>query len=57
VFHSLTPQPHLRKCFDALFKLEFGKEAGSVDIHAMVSPDSETVQFAKTLKVRCRLWL
>ncbi len=57
MFHSLTPQPHLRKCFDALFKLEFGKEAGSVDIHAMVSPDSETVQFAKTLKVRCRLWL
>ncbi len=45
-------QPHLRKCFDALFKLEFGKEAGSVDILAMISPENESVQFFKMLKVQ-----
>ena len=45
-------QPHLRKCFDALVKLEFGKEAGSVDIMAMISPENEVVQFTKVLKVR-----
>ena len=44
-------QPHLRKCFDALFKLEFGKEPGSVDVLAMISPENEFVQFAKPLKV------
>ena len=30
-------QPHLRKCFDNLVKLEFGSEDGSADISAMYS--------------------
>lgn len=45
-------QPHLRKCFDALNRLEFGKEAGSVDIHAMLSPEGERVQLPKNLNAR-----
>jgi dynein heavy chain len=45
-------QPHLRKCFDALVKLEFGKEAGSTDIFAMHSPENERVDFVKPLKAR-----
>lgn len=45
-------QPHLRKCFDALTKLEFGKEPGSVDIAAMLSPENERVELTKNLKAR-----
>ena len=45
-------QPHLRKCFDALTKLEFGKETGSVDIAAMLSPEGERIELTKNLKAR-----
>jgi dynein heavy chain len=45
-------QPHLRKCFDALTKLEFGKEPGSVDILAMLSPEAERIQLPKNLNAR-----
>jgi len=45
-------QPHLRKCFDALTRLEFGKETGSVDILAMLSPEGERVQLPKNLNAR-----
>ena len=45
-------QPHLRKCFDALTLLEFGKEPGSVDILAMISPERERVELTKNLKAR-----
>ncbi|RYY36796.1 hypothetical protein EON62_01520, partial [archaeon] len=45
-------QPHLRKCFDALVRLEFGKEAGSVDILAMTSPEGERVALPKNLNAR-----
>lgn len=60
-------QPHLRKCFDAIARLEFAIKApeetdtslrrqssGSVlttDINAMVSPEGERVQLGKGLKV------
>lgn len=51
-------QPHLRKCFDAIAKLEFGKGAGGVlegedsdklssDIVAMISPEGERVPLTK----------
>jgi dynein heavy chain, axonemal len=45
-------QPHLRKCFDAIVKLEFGKEAGSVDVLAMLSPENERIELTKNLKAR-----
>ncbi|XP_055843876.1 dynein axonemal heavy chain 6 [Episyrphus balteatus] len=53
-------QPHLRKCFDAISKLEFGqKESGdggkmiaTNDIVAMLSPEGEKLLFGKGLKAR-----
>eukprot|EP00605_Chrysophyceae_sp_TOSAG23-4_P002255 GSChrysophyteH1.ASY1.ANO1.2499.1 assembled CDS len=45
-------QPHLRKCFDNLIKLEFGAEEGSVDLHAMFSGEGERVGLGKNLKAR-----
>ena len=45
-------QPHLRKCFDALNKLEFGSEPGSVDIVAMFSGEGERIALPKSLKAR-----
>eukprot|EP01034_Spumella_vulgaris_P027167 gene27167-33850_t len=45
-------QPHLRKCFDNLVKLEFGSEPGSIDILAMFSSENERVSLGKNLKAR-----
>ena len=45
-------QPHLRKCFDNLIKLEFGAEEGSVDLLAMFSSEGEKVGLGKNLKAR-----
>ncbi|XP_034255936.1 dynein heavy chain 6, axonemal isoform X2 [Thrips palmi] len=56
-------QPHLRKCFDAVAKLEFGKGVGGIlegedsdklssDIVAMISPEGERVPLTKGLKAR-----
>ena len=45
-------QPHLRKCFDNLIKLEFGAEEGSVDLLAMISGENERVPLGKNLKAR-----
>jgi len=45
-------QPHLRKCFDNLVKIEFGPEEGSVDILAMFSGENEKVSLGKNLKAR-----
>lgn len=53
-------QPHLRKCFDAIAKIEFGMKDGEKkgekvqtnDIIAMVSPEGEKVQFNRGLKAR-----
>jgi len=45
-------QPHMRKCFDNLVKLEFGDEPGSMDIHAMFSGEGERVALGKNLKAR-----
>lgn len=53
-------QPHLRKCFDAIQRLEFGSDARPTnDIHAMISPEGERVAFAKGLKARgnVEVWL
>jgi dynein heavy chain len=45
-------QPHLRKCFDCLIKLDFGNAPGSVDILAMMSGEGERVALGKNLKAR-----
>ena len=45
-------QPHLRKCFDAIVKLEFGSQVQSIDIKAMLSPEGERVGLGKNLKAR-----
>ncbi|KAG8454285.1 hypothetical protein GDO86_000797 [Hymenochirus boettgeri] len=53
-------QPHLRKCFDAIAKLEFAISPGegeqevifTNDILAMLSPEGESVNLGKGLKAR-----
>ncbi|XP_030566728.1 dynein heavy chain 6, axonemal [Drosophila novamexicana] len=52
-------QPHLRKCFDAIYRLEFGQKEGgdgkmipTNDIIAFLSPEGEKLQFGKGLKAR-----
>ena len=45
-------QPHLRKCFDNLVKLEFSADEGSSDILAMFSGENEKVGLGKNLKAR-----
>ena len=45
-------QPHLRKCFDNLVKLEFGADPTSIDILAMFSSENEKVSLGKNLKAR-----
>lgn len=46
-------QPHLRKCFDAISKLEFGvvstkdEQQLTSDIIAMLSPEGERVPLGK----------
>lgn len=45
-------QPHLRKCFDNLVRLEFGPEEGSIDILAMLSAENERVPLGRSLFAR-----
>ena len=46
-------QPHLKKCFDNIYALDFGSDPKSVDIYAMESQEGEKVSFAgKVLKAR-----
>jgi hypothetical protein len=50
-------QPHLRKCFDNLDKLEFGGEETSVDIFAMFSSEGERVLLGNwSLNIICCLF-
>jgi dynein heavy chain len=59
--NPLAVQPHLRKCFDSIQKLEFGtapaadQAAGQTftnDILAMLSPEGERVPLQKLVKAR-----
>jgi hypothetical protein len=45
-------QPHMRKCFDNLVRLDFGEDPASVDIQAMFSGEGERVALGKNLKAR-----
>ena len=46
-------QPHLKKCFDNIYSLDFGSDPKSVDIFAMESQEGEKVSFGgKVLKAR-----
>ncbi|KAF1334344.1 Dynein heavy chain, partial [Globisporangium splendens] len=45
-------QPHLRKCFENLVKLDFGDVPGSVDMIAMMSSENERAPLGKNLKAR-----
>jgi dynein heavy chain len=45
-------QPHLRKCFDNLVRLDFGDQPGSSDILAMMSGEGEKVPLGRNLKAR-----
>eukprot|EP00741_Cyanophora_paradoxa_P000409 tig00000404_g400.t1 len=52
-------QPHLRKCFDNIYKLDFGDDPKSIDIFHMLSGEGEKVQLGKNLKARGNIedWL
>jgi len=59
--NPLAVQPHLRKCFDAIAKLEFGIAEGSgedggavqytTDILSMISPENEKVGLGELLNL------
>lgn len=52
-------QPHLRKCFDNILKIEFGKGKNSTDILGMWSAELEYVEFSKVVKAEgaVEFWL
>lgn len=52
-------QPHMRKLFDNLVRLEFGSEPCSIDINGMYSGEGELVGLGKNLKARGQVedWL
>jgi dynein heavy chain len=45
-------QPHLRKCFDSVTKVEFGAAKGSDEILGMWSPEREYVPFTSAVHAR-----
>lgn len=47
-------QPHMRKCFDAIMRLDFGGPASAIalDVLAMYSPEDERVSLPKGVKTR-----
>ncbi len=50
-------QPHLKKCFDNLYSLDFSSEVANsitVDIKAMISGEGERVPLSRNLKTRGR---
>lgn len=42
-------QPHLRKCFDNIIKIEFAPEKNSKEILGMVSAEQESVLFSESV--------
>ena len=47
-------QAHLRKCFEALVKLQFGDDPGSVDLIAMFSPEASAAARQEPARARRR---
>ncbi|CCI43009.1 unnamed protein product [Albugo candida] len=45
-------QPHLRKCFENLVKVDFGENSASIDMLAMISSEGERVPLGRNLKAR-----
>jgi len=39
-------QPHLKKCFEAINRIEFNKDGGNIRILSMSSIEKETIQFS-----------
>jgi len=52
-------QPHLRKCFDNVVKVEFTPEVNSAEILGMVSAEKEYVAFSESVwaKGAVEYWL
>jgi len=44
-------QPHLKKCFEAIYSLDFGEE-NKDEIFFMISAEGERVQMTKNLRAR-----
>ena len=51
-------QKNLKKCFDAIHRLDFGEE-GSKSIQGMISPEGEKIKFASPMfpKGEVEVWL
>lgn len=45
-------QPYLQNCFDGIQSLDFGPDASSIDIFAMVSPEGERMAFQRPVRAR-----
>jgi dynein heavy chain len=52
-------QPHLKKCFEAINRIEFNKDGGGIRVLSMSSIEKETIQFSAPLQIKgsVEFWL